>query len=193
MEQGNGYKRQVSDGHGLQSQYTWDILETNLETAMATGLPIIIWADFNDDVLASGGRLVEFCARVGLQVYNEDPTHTTSTSSKCIDVVLTNCAQLLRGVDTTSQSMSHHCGLVVTKGPTLTTKNKYERTIQRNKLGCSQRGSEECAVAWNKRRLKCGCWMDQSGKKHCTFPTLRVKPSPWRPMIKNGLRKKLED
>ena len=107
----------------------WTAIETQLEIAVNTGLPIILVGDWNKDILVGNSMLAQTCVRVGLVTSNNEPTHITEFTSKCIDVVATNCPQLLANITTGSPCMSNYWPLILQKGKPAGPRSSYQREI----------------------------------------------------------------
>ena len=131
-------EKKTSDGHYLLgmayrapnfSPDIWDVLECQLEKAIDTGMPIVVGGDLNDDVLIGQNRVQQICVRVCLTIVIDVPTHVSNTSSKCLDVVLSKCCQLITDIRTESPCMSNQSPVIVWKGRTGTTNTSFTGTI----------------------------------------------------------------
>ena len=107
----------------------WDLIESLIENAVNTNMLIILGGDWNDDVNHPNSKVLQICARTGLVPLNYEPTHVTDTSSKCIDIVITNCAPLFTDIVTSSPCMSNHSPVIVSKKTSKAAKISYKREI----------------------------------------------------------------
>ena len=107
----------------------WDKIQLQLSTAIDTGLEVVLGGNFNEDLLTSPNKLEDLCIKCGVEPLDGEATHTTATSSKCIDVVLTNAATTFSHVSTTSPSMSNHAPVVITRGNPTTHRPTIKRKV----------------------------------------------------------------
>ena len=93
------------------------------------GLPIIVGGDFNEDLIAKPNRVDRVCLRSGLEPINNQPTHITDSSSKYIDIVLTNSISQISHVCMACPSMSNHSPVIITHGNPKTSRPTYSRVV----------------------------------------------------------------
>ena len=109
---------------------TWAMIENNLANAKSDGQPnIVLIGDINNNQLVQPAKATEIFETLHMEQLIKEPTHITENSQTLIDIVATNCYDLINSSKVKSPSLSNHCDLEVTLNLQKPHVNKFKRLI----------------------------------------------------------------
>lgn len=112
------------------NNHYWELIEESINKVNDDFKKFVILGDFNTDWLKNPSRyLMNIIHLFNLNQLNHQPTRVTSTSSTCIDLVLTQCPDIISSVDVLPAFCSDHSVLLAILNYKSHRNFRFKRTI----------------------------------------------------------------